>query len=108
MLFQILMNLVENSACNTQQGFIVVEVSEVENFEDIIKIEVKDTGAGIANLEYCHSLMKARTSELLYHQERSLGLKIAHRLTGCLGPFFCLRIKSKVGVGTVATFYIRQ
>ncbi len=46
-LTQILINLVSNALKFTQKGSITIVVCDDEEFENSIKISVKDTGCGI-------------------------------------------------------------
>lgn len=51
--------------------------------------------------------MKSKRNEALFYKEKCLGLKIAHNLTGYIGPYSSIKLKSQPHLGTVATFYIR-
>ena len=107
---QILSNLVSNAVKFTEQGEIVVTVTKQE--EDVssclIRIEVKDTGIGIAPeslLRIFDRFSQADGSMTRKHGGTGLGLTIAKQLAEMMGG--AIGVSSSLGVGSVFWFTAR-
>ncbi|KAL4466687.1 hypothetical protein ABPG72_016804, partial [Tetrahymena utriculariae] len=121
---QVLLNLLSNALKFTQKGSVVIKLTYPQ--DQIIQIDVKDTGCGIPpsklrqifnnfthpDLESINSAQK-QTSPTLRKQQSSqfqknagLGLSISYMLASCLGDNRQLTVKSEVGKGSTFTFFV--
>ncbi|KAL4466684.1 hypothetical protein ABPG72_016801 [Tetrahymena utriculariae] len=131
---QVLLNLLSNALKFTQKGSISIKLSYSQ--ENILQIDVSDTGCGIApeklkkiffnfthpefdiysNQSHCNNNQKDCTNSQLSLQfnnnnnnnskNAGLGLNISYILAKCLGDNRKLNVSSEVGKGSTFTFYI--
>lgn len=109
-LRQILTNLVANSIKFTEQGEVVVEVSEVsrDGNQVVLRFSVRDTGIGIAPeklLKIFEAFGQADTSTTRKYGGTGLGLTISSRLVQLMGGQ--ISVESEVGKGSEFSFEAR-
>ncbi|EWS71512.1 response regulator receiver domain protein (macronuclear) [Tetrahymena thermophila SB210] len=121
---QVLLNLLSNALKFTQKGSVVIKLSYPQ--DQIIQIDVKDTGCGIhasklrqifnnfthPDLESINSAQKQNSPTLKkqqssqFQKNAGLGLSISFMLASCLGDNRQLTVKSEVGKGSTFTFFV--
>jgi PAS domain S-box-containing protein len=104
-LKQVLINLVGNACKFTEQGSVTVRV--VANGRTPIRIDVIDTGPGIAESKLprlFEPFRQADESTARTHGGTGLGLTIARELSALLG--FGLTVKSQVGRGSTFSVHL--
>ncbi len=105
---QIIMNLISNAIKFTKGGSIRVVVSfEERTYSQFLKIDVIDTGIGIAE-DDLHAIFQpfVQVSEKVSHRNGvGLGLAISRSLARALGGDLC--VESRVGVGSTFTLTLR-
>jgi PAS domain S-box-containing protein len=104
-LKQLLINLVGNAIKFTEQGSVLVVVSlEAEPAAPKLRLEVRDTGMGIAKDKLdviFEPFAQADSSVTRKHGGTGLGLAISRRIVEALGGGLC--VSSEVGRGSVFT-----
>ncbi|MEP4148304.1 MAG: ATP-binding protein [Halioglobus sp.] len=101
-LRQALLNLLTNAIKFTERGFVAIDVSSVEGSEGTVRIEVRDTGEGIDELEH-ESIFEPFVSESSQGGEGTgLGLDIARRNVNSMGGVIGLTSEPEQG----STFWI--
>ncbi|KAL4427062.1 hypothetical protein ABPG74_021169 [Tetrahymena malaccensis] len=107
---QVLLNLLNNALKFTQQGSISVKANLVE--QNIIQIDVEDTGCGIkkrdlnkilGQFQYHDELEKSNSENSL---NGGLGLTIANNLATGLGGNRRIKVRSEYKLGSIFSFYI--
>jgi signal transduction histidine kinase len=96
---QILSNLLRNAIRHTPPGGIVVLMAAVE--EDAVRIEVRDTGGGIAPEDLPHiwdRFYRGRSSSGVQSEGTGLGLTLVKELTEAMGG--TVAVESTVGQGS--------
>ncbi|MDR2451440.1 MAG: response regulator [Candidatus Accumulibacter sp.] len=106
-LRQILVNLVSNAIKFTEKGEITLNVRQIEQDRDTVKLRfsVSDTGIGIAvDKQECIFLAfeQADTSTTRQYGGTGLGLAISHRLVSLMHSE--LRVESQPGYGSTFWF----
>lgn len=109
-LRQVLMNLVGNAIKFTEQGEIVLDAAVESRSDDkaVIRIEVRDTGIGIAEEDQEHifdAFAQADASSTRQHQGTGLGLAIVRELVHKMGG--AIEVESELGKGSTFRFTIR-
>lgn len=108
-LSQVLINLLGNSIKFTDQGFVNLSVSIVENESDYqrLRFEISDTGIGMSE-EFLQNIFKKFTQENdqsnRNHEGTGLGMSISREIVEMMGGE--IRITSKKGIGTTIQFEI--
>lgn len=108
-LRQILVNLAGNAIKFTPKGEVAIIATLIEENEDsvVVKIEVKDTGIGISDIDL-KSLFQPFTqgdgSTTRKYGGTGLGLSISKRLVEMMNGR--IRVESSVGLGSVFSFEI--
>jgi two-component system sensor histidine kinase/response regulator len=100
-LRQVLLNLVNNAIKHTETGEVLLRVRRLEVNNYRLAFEVIDTGVGIRKADRSQlfePFTQADSSTTRAFEGTGLGLAISHRLVDMLGG--CLRVESKVGVGS--------
>jgi two-component system, chemotaxis family, CheB/CheR fusion protein len=103
-LRQVLINLVGNALKFTREGGVIVGI---EQRDDKLQIQVKDTGSGIAEhqiREVFHPFNQTDNSLTREHEGTGLGLAISQRIVTLLGG--TLELESELGSGATFTFCI--
>ena len=106
-LRQVLLNLVGNALKFTGEGGIVVSV-ERGPAPDVLRFEVRDTGAGIpaAELDTVFDLFtQVDASTTREHGGAGLGLTICRELVELMGGH--IEARSEIGAGSTFTFTVR-
>jgi signal transduction histidine kinase/CheY-like chemotaxis protein len=104
---QVLHNLLGNAIKFTQRGGIGLTVS-FGGSPDLVRVEVRDTGSGIADEDLAHIFKPFQQSELESKQPQDgagLGLTIAREIAQAIGGDIAVR--SGVGVGSTFIFTAR-
>lgn len=102
-IFQIITNLVSNAVKYTESGTITLQISQIkeENYAGIYKIEVIDTGLGIAkekqNLLF-HKFSQIDDSNTRMHDGIGLGLSICKELISFMNGD--IGVESETGKGS--------
>lgn len=101
-IYQILLNLINNSVKFTKQGSITLEIKEDYTAEGFLDLSVHDTGIGISEDQQrtiFDRFSQADSSLSQPYGGAGLGLAISQRLTEALGG--SLGVKSSLGKGSV-------
>ena len=105
---QVVTNLVGNAIKFTENGHVLVDVSGTANDEEAsIRVEVTDTGIGIADEKLSHifdAFQQADTTTTRKFGGTGLGLSISSRLIESMGGK--IGVSSKIGVGSTFWFEI--
>lgn len=108
-LSQVLINLLGNSIKFTDQGYVNLSVTLVENDSDYqrIRFEISDSGIGMSE-DFLQNIFKKFTQENdqsnRNHEGTGLGMSISREIVEMMGGE--IRIKSKKGIGTTIQFEI--
>ncbi|MDQ6974235.1 MAG: response regulator, partial [Mariprofundaceae bacterium] len=108
-LHQVLVNLLSNAVKFTEQGDIILSVTQQAETQDamVLRFQVKDTGTGIASKDQTH-LFHAFTQVDSSHQRKhggtGLGLSIVKRLVDLMGSQ--IQLHSTLGQGSTFFFDI--
>ncbi len=110
-LRQVLINLLENALKFTHQGTITLRASctasDVLDIEQILNVEVEDTGIGIAADQLAiifEAFAQATSAKAVEHKGTGLGLAISRMFVELMGGK--LKVDSRLGQGTRFSFYI--
>ncbi|EGR29050.1 hypothetical protein IMG5_164250 [Ichthyophthirius multifiliis] len=106
-LKQIILNLLTNSIRFTEKGNIKISTKSLP--ENLIRIEVQDTGCGITKnqiTKILNSFGNINNQNALNTQNAGFGLSISNILAKGLGQGRKIEIKSELNVGSSFIFYI--
>ncbi|MBI1387796.1 MAG: PAS domain S-box protein [bacterium] len=108
-LFQVLMNLVSNAVKFTEEGGVIVRVSTAEGLRQAARIDVIDSGIGIApdrlNVIF-ESFQQADNTTARKYGGTGLGLAISRSLCQLMG--YDLVVDSRLGEGSVFSILIQR
>jgi hypothetical protein len=86
-------------------------VSSLAKFDDILRFKILDKGCGFRSKEQLQAQIKtfsAPVGAFAFHFSHALGLQIAYRIAGALGPVNNLQFKSRKRGGSSVSFYLNQ
>lgn len=84
-LRQALLNLLINAIKFTEQGYVAIDVSPVEDRENIVRIEVRDSGPGIEEQAHAPIFEPFVSGSAMGGEGTGLGLDIARRNVRSMG-----------------------
>jgi len=108
-LTQVLMNLVSNAIKFTDEGEVVLSISQLRETEDslVLRFSVVDTGIGISDDQQARlfeKFVQADGTSTRKHGGTGLGLAISKQLVGLMGGD--IQLRSEQGKGTTIWFDI--